>query len=198
MAEATRTPQVGDPFRLDGFLYRLRGIERVVFGENKITEAKAIVVANPGLAAPGANRVSYDPNNPERLVQIRGFEQPPTDVPELEGRRKANVNYKLAGQCDQSELTWAEPIDYLDEVKVQGAARARGSPNDKARKWWDAWTAAYVGELESRLAKMSGAWMLPGRALIKQRPDSMDAFERADLKDAIAGFLTSTFDKVEG
>ncbi len=194
MSATKRTPKPGDPFRLDGFLYRLRGIERLVFGRDRFAEAEAIVDQNPELKEPGVNRVGHDPNDPARLVQIRGFERGRHDDGELEARRRANPNYKLSGQCDESELEWAEPVDYLDAVKAQGLALVTGTPNLRAKKWRQAWVDAHVAEIELRLPKLTGAWMLPGRALMKAPPGALDAFERTDVPGTVAGILTSTLE----
>ncbi|HEV8455874.1 MAG TPA: hypothetical protein VGQ24_13320 [Gemmatimonadales bacterium] len=194
----TKTPQPGDPFRLDGFLYQLGPADGLVFGSAKMKAVAAFVAANPPLAEPDTNRVRFDASNPDRWTVVRGFRRVPDPDPELGARRKANVNYKLSGQCCEEDLLWVEPVDYLDHVKTQGAALVLGTPNARAKKWRQAWVDAHVAEVSARLDKFSGAWILGGRALLKPREESMDELERSELPGAVAAILTSTFDFVEG
>lgn len=199
-----KSPSPGEALRLDGFLYEVGHAEVLVFGTNRAEDVAAFVAANPPLREPGGTRVRLDTENPDRWTVLRGFRRPAAPDAELAARRVANFNYKKAGQCDEADLVWLEPTAYLAEARAQGEALVRGAPTERLRRWRQAWVDANLAELESRLGKLQGAWMLRGRALLKTRPPVTPAdthqpaspleLERADIPAAIAGILTSTLD----
>jgi len=99
---ATRRPQAGDAFYLDGFWYRLAGTKR------KLDEAS------------------------EAIRVFRHFERPPAETPEREASHRTSLHYKKAGMCEEVELVWLDAPDFREGVRAQAFALAGGRPAAKA------------------------------------------------------------------
>jgi hypothetical protein len=169
MTDTVRTPQPGDPFRLDGFLYQLGGIQK------RLAEG-------------------------DRIAVVREFNRPaPASLDEREAHR-ANFAYKKGGLCNEADLEWVEPAEYLAQLRLQAATLKRGQP--AAGVWAD----ASCEVLEEAYAEAGGCWVLADRHLLqppvaRQVSGQFVPFQPRDLDTAEAiarAMLAHTFDHAEG